>query len=335
MKRIKYLFKKAFSWNYKDAYKQAKIIHKKRGGTTLGIFLDMIWCGIKYGAGYCDYVEFEWDLLNASQRKTYLTTELNTRIVSRYNDKAYRHLFSNKVEFNKIFKDYLGRGFLSIQDNEASLEEFEKFCLKQKKICVKPIDASCGEGIEFINVDKKTNFKELYNRLRNEKKYLIEEYVRQHKDLNKLYPGSVNTLRVISFLGDDNEVHIIRAVMKFGTTGETDNHVSGGMYTFLDDNGIVLYPACDDFGNAYDKHPVTGVDIVGFKVPMYEEAMELVRKAGKVVPQVRYVGWDVAISEKGPIIIEGNEFCGLFQNKASTNPSKQGDLPLFRKYIKF
>ena len=335
MGRIKYLFKKAFSWNDKDAYKQARIIHKKHGGSTIGIFLDMIGCGIKYGAGYCDYVEFEWDLLNSKQRKTYLTSELNNRIVRKYNDKAYWHLFQDKIEFNKLFKDYLGRDYISLRDGDATLEEFKNFCLKQKKICAKPVDASCGEGIEFINIDKNTDFKELYNRLKNEKKYLIEEYIKQHKDLNQLYPGSVNTLRVISFLGDDGEVKIIRTIIKFGTTGEIDNHVAGGMYTFLDENGVVLYPACDDFGNAYDKHPVTGVNIVGFKVPFHEEAKELIKKAGKVVPQVRYVGWDVAISDKGPMIIEGNEYCGLFQNKASTNPTKEGDLPIFRKYIKF
>ena len=335
MKRIKYLLKKAFSWNYKDAYKQAKIIHKKRGGTTIGIFLDMIGCGIKYGAGYCDYVEFEFDLLNSAQRKTYLTSELNNRIVKKYNDKNYWHLFQDKIEFNKLFKDYLGREFLSIRDNDSTFEEFKKFCLKHKKICVKPVGASCGEGIEFINIDNKTDFKELYNRLKEEKKYLIEEYIKQHQDLNKLYPGSVNTLRVISFLNDNGEVDIIRTVIKFGTTGEIDNHVAGGMYTFLDENGVVLYPACDDFGHAYDIHPVTKTPIVGFKVPFHEEAKELIKKAGKLVPQIRYVGWDVAIGKDCPMIIEGNEYCGLFQNKASTNPTKQGDLPIFKKYIKF
>lgn len=333
--RLKFLVKKAFSWNYKDAYKQAKIIHQKRGKSTLGIFLDMINCGIKYGAGYCDYVEFEFDLLNHEQRKTYLTYELNNRIVHRYNNKAYWHFFQDKIEFNKLFKDYLGRDFLSLRDNDATFEDFKNFCKNKKKICVKPVDQSCGSGIEFIELDKKTDLEALYKRLIEEKKYLVEDYVIQHKDLNKLYPGSVNTLRVISFLGDDGEVHILRAVMKFGTTGQIDNHVAGGMYTFLDDNGVVLYPACDDFGHAYDKHPVTNFPIVGFKVPCYNEVLELVKKAGKVVPEMRYIGWDVAVSESGPLIIEGNEFCGLFQNKASTNPTKTGDLPIFKKYIKF
>lgn len=335
MGRVKYLIRKAYSWNYKDAFNQAKNIHKKRGGSTIGIFLDMISCGIKYGAGYCDYVEFEFDLLTSKQRATYLTSELNNRIVRKYNDKAYWHLFKDKIKFNNLFKNYLKRDFISIRDNDASLEDFAEFCYKHKKICAKPIDQSCGEGIIFIKTDQIADIEELYNCLRKNKQYLIEDYIKQHPDLNKLYPGSVNTVRVISFLGDDDEVHIIRTIMKFGTTGEIDNHVAGGMYTFVDENGIVLYPAADDFGNVYSKHPVTGVNIVGFKIPHYEKIIDLIKKAGKVVPQIRYVGWDVAICEDGPLIIEGNEYCGLFQNKASTNPSKEGDLPIFKKYIDF
>ena len=332
MKRIKYLFKKIFSCNYKDLYKQAKIIHEKRGKNKILICLDMILCGIKYGAGYSDYVEFEFDLLNNKQRKTYLTSELNNRIVRKYNNKNYFHIFNNKLEFNKKFKEFLGRDYLNLK--VTTLEEFKNFTKKHHKICVKPINLSCGEGIEFIDTQNE-DLKKLFNRLKKEKKYLVEEYVIQHEKLNKLYPKCVNTLRIISFLDDDNNPHILRAIMKFGTTGEIDNHVAGGMYTFLDKNGTILYPACDDFGHAYYKHPVTNVKLVGFKVPFFKEALELVKKASLVIPEMRYIGWDVAIKKDGPIIIEGNEYCGLFQNKASTNPTKTGDLPIFKKYIQF
>ena len=333
MQRIKYLIHKLLNCNYKELLRQAIIVHKKSGKLTFIICLDMIMCGIKYGAGYSDYVEFEFYLLNPSERKTYLTSELNNRIVRKYNNKAYCHLFQNKVEFNNIFKIYLGREFISLES--ASFKDFKNFCLKHKKICIKPVNLSCGEGIEFIEINSKTNFNLLYSRLKNEKKYLVEEYIRQHDNLNKLYSGSVNTLRVISFLDDFGKVNIIKAIIKFGTTGKIDNHVAGGMYTFVDENGIILFPACDDFGKAYYNHPITKMPIVGFKIPYFYEALELVKKIGLIIPEVRYIGWDIAITNKGPIVVEGNEYCGLFQNKASTNPTKEGDLPNFKKYIRF
>ena len=42
----------------------------------------------------------------------------------------------------------------------------------------------------------------------------------------------------------------------------------------------------------------------------------MVKEAALLVPEIRYVGWDVAITNDGPCIIEGNEFpsYGLIQN---------------------
>ena len=333
MGRLKYLCKKVFTWNYKDAYARAKILKKKYGGNAFLIWCDMVMCGALYGAGYIDYDEFEFNLLNRKQRKTYLTAELNNRIVKKYNAPNYRYLFKDKIEFNRLFKDYIKRDFLSIRDNDATVKEFKAFSLKHKKIVAKAVDAMHGLGIDFYDVDETTNFEELYNKLRENKQYLIEECIVQHSEMAKLYKGSVNSLRVITFLTDDGKVVILRAVLKIGNKEGIDNCRNGGMYTFLDDNGVVLLPAFDENNNIYEKHPKSGTEIVGFKVPYYKEIQELVSKAGKVVPEIRYVGWDIAITEKGPIIIEGNEYSGIFQMKASMTPTKIGDLPRFRKYM--
>ena len=335
MKKLEFLFRKIFTCNYKGAYEQAKILSKKYGGTRIGLFLDMMYCGVKYGAGYVDYAEFEFNLLDKEQRKTYLTSELNNRIVRKYNDPAYWHLFHDKIEFNKLFKDYINRDFISIRDNDSTIEEFKEFCLKHKKIVAKVAGGTHGVGIDFYDIDGNTDFEKLYQKLRANEQYLIEEFIVQHRDLNKLYSGSVNSLRVITFLTDDNEVEILRTVLKIGNREGIDNCRNGGMYTFLDESGKVIMPAFDENNTIFETHPKSGEKIVGFEVPCYDEIKELVKKAGKVVPQIRYVGWDIAIGEKGPMIIEGNEYSGIFQMKASINPTKIGDLPTFKKYIKF
>ena len=66
---------------------------------------------------------------------------------------------------------------------------------------------------------------------------------------------------------------------------------------------------------------------------MFNEAVELVERAATVVPQVGYVGWDVAISDNGPVIIEGNSFPGVFQKRASLSDDKTGIIPKYRKYM--
>lgn len=335
IKRLKFLIKKIRTCNYKNAYNKAKFIGKKVGKSPWFILIDMLYCSIRYGAGYSDYVEFEYELMNNKQRKTYITSELNNRIVKKYNNKQYWYKLEDKITFNNLFKEFVNRDFISLRDGDATYEEFEQFCRKHKKIIIKPTDACSGEGIELIEINKKINLKSLYSRLRIEKKYLVEEFIIQHKKISNIYPNSVNTLRVISFLKDNNEVVILKLVMKFGNDSFMDNFATGGMYTFPNINGIIEYPAFDKDCNIYDNHPKTNSKIKGFQIPYIRETIKMIKKSALIVPEIRYVGWDVAITDNGPILIEGNHYCGLFQLKASLNENKIGDLPNFKKHINF
>ena len=66
---------------------------------------------------------------------------------------------------------------------------------------------------------------------------------------------------------------------------------------------------------------------------MYKDVVKLISEVGKVNDKVRYIGWDIAISKNGPVLIEGNPFSGIFQVKPSISGIKTGDLPNFRKYM--
>ena len=106
------------------------------------------------------------------------------------------------------------------------------------------------------------------------------------------------------------------------------------LYTFVNDLGTVYVPAIDEKGNIYYKHPSSGCDIVGFKVLRYNELENFISTLSKVVPSIRYVGWDVVLNDKGEfIVIEGNQYPGVFQVKPSISGIKQGDLPKYKKYM--
>ena len=122
-------------------------------------------------------------------------------------------------------------------------------------------------------------------------------------------------------------------VLKIGNNSNVDNFSSGGMYTFVDEEGGVYVPAIDKEGNIYDYHPQTNTKIVGFKVKNYDKIKEFVKELALVTPEVRYVGWDIAVSEKGPVLIEGNDYSGIFQVKPSISNIKTGDLPNYKKYM--
>ena len=94
--------------------------------------------------------------------------------------------------------------------------------------------------------------------------------------------------------------------------------------------GIVKDRAIDKQKNLYANHPYTGSPIQGFRFPQWEEAMEMVKQAATMVPEMGYVGWDVAFSDKGPVLVEGNNFPGhdIYQLPEHT-PDKIGMYPKF------
>jgi len=86
-------------------------------------------------------------------------------------------------------------------------------------------------------------------------------------------------------------------------------------------------------GNDYPVHPITGSTIVGFQVPFFKEAVKMVKEASTVVSEVAYVGWDVAVSPDGPVIIEGNCFPEILQVKASLLKKKEGPVPRYNEVM--
>ncbi len=329
MDKLKFIVKRLAKFNFANMIKTAKRISKKTHKCFLFVLIDIIYCGFKYQAGYNDYLEFEFYLLNKEQRKTYLTAGVNNSIIKKYNNKAYWHLLDNKVEFNYKFDKYLNRSWLDLR--KASVEDFAEFAKSHKVMMVKPIDDCGGNGVEKIAVKDDTNFQELYGRLKQNGQLLIEEFVIQHKDMAKLYSGSVNTLRMFTIYTDKG--YYLQGILKFGNGGSVDNFSSGGMYTFVNENGTVIAPAIDRNDDIYAQHPISKEKIVGFTVPMFDKAKELVCKAAEEVPEVAYIGWDVAITENGPVLIEGNCYPGVFQLRPSFSKDKKGVLTIYEKYM--
>ena len=128
MRKIIYLFKRILGLDYKNMFRVAKKISKKTHKNRLSIVLDMVKCGFKYQAGYYDYLEFEFYLLNDKQRDTYLTRGKNNEIIRKYNNKEKAYQFDDKQVFNKMFKNFLGRDYINLDNN---LKEFKTF-LKDK-----------------------------------------------------------------------------------------------------------------------------------------------------------------------------------------------------------
>ena len=313
----------------KAMFEKIDSIHEKTGKSKIYLLYDIQKCARKYGAGYMDYDLFEMYNLSKEQRNTYITRGRNNEIVSKYNNKEYFHIFENKDEFNTLFKDYIKRDWIKVKDTPK--EDVIAFMKKHSEFMAKPIDGGCGHGIEKINTSNYKSLNEIYDKLTDENNnFELEEVIKQHPEVSKIYPDAINTVRVVTIL-KDNVPHIICAYFRIGNGKYVDNFNSGGMVAPVNElTGEAMDRAIDKKKNLYENHPQTGSKIKGFKFPDWDKAISMCKEASKVVPQMGYIGWDVCFTPNGPIFVEGNEFPGhdIYQLPEHT-PNKIGMMPKF------
>ena len=185
--------------------------------------------------------------------------------------------------------------------------------------------------------DDKLRFNETFRTyLHREKKMVVLEHpLLQHPDMARLHPESVNTMRIVTDNVNGN-VTIAYIVVKMGTGGSVcDNSGQGGILARVDEStGCIRTPATDDYFHVYDKHPDTGIPLVGYQLPMVQEAIALAKDAAQVFPRMGHVGWDMAITPDGPAIIEGNNFPGTdLCQLAPLWPEKTGLWPYYKRIL--
>lgn len=143
--------------------------------------------------------------------------------------------------------------------------------------------------------------------------YIFEARVEQHPDLSAVYPGSLNTVRIIT-LSDGQKVIPWAAVLRAGTrfSGSVDNWGQGGISISVDvesgkmGRGVVSVKYLKKLSQYTDSHPDTQYEFAGKFLPHWETVLATVERAAKVIPGLPYVAWDVAITEANCAIIEGN-----------------------------
>lgn len=207
-----------------------------------------------------------------------------------YNDKTY--VVNSKKEvlqfFQKIFTD-------------SNIE----------MLFLKPILGQGGTGCFLLEKNNLNNQIEACYSVLTTNSYLHQMYIKQHNALNTIYSKSVNTIRIDTYIDRSNNVHALSAIVRFGVGNTfTDNVHTGGFYISLNlKSGKLQGVGRQDIvkgGLEVIKHPDSKVTLNGFQIPFYKEAMLLAKKATKELPN-RIIGWDIAITDEGPILIEGNE----------------------------
>ncbi len=290
---------------YIDMYASSEVKNDNR--LRRKIYLDILYSSLVFGSTFKEYFLYGFNAKTYAERRTFVTTYSKqmdfTRIINNQKD---CEIFNNKYKTYLKFNEYYCRDAILVNSPE-DYDIFSQFAKKHPKFVYKPISESHGNGVKLIDSSYVDSLESLFKDIIQGGECMLEERVIQAPEMSSLNPSSVNTVRVPAVL-TNNGVKILYPYMKIGKDGSfVDNSGSGGIMALLDlDTGIVCATPRDKSNNKHILHPDTGAQIIGFKIPKWNEVIDLVNKLAYVVPTVRYIGWDLALTENGWVVIEGN-----------------------------
>ena len=187
---------------------------------------------------------------------------------------------------------------------------------------VKPARGRGGKGAErwdwtgpkhWSDGQQTLNEEQLIARLRGSREPMIVQLrLEPHPALARLTSGALPTVRALTCLNEAGDPELVAAVfrMSFGTNRTVDNIHAGGLACGVTLDEGVLGRASNLGSDAkigwHAAHPTTGAPIAGMRLPLWPELKALAVQAHRAFDDRVYVGWDIAITEDGPVVVEGN-----------------------------
>ncbi len=341
MKNIIYLGYFILKTDYNDLKKSFNCTVKK-GKSRLFLIFDMLYNSLRYGTSFVDYFNFIFYEKTHSQKKEYATMGIMYNFHKKLNAKLAIPKVDDKKQFRENFKKYNGDSYIFTKEQYA--EAIKKISAKiDTKIVVKDPKSTAGKGVAIYNIVKTSN-----DILVNEQKVstfvkdhlntneclYFEDFIVQHNNINNISPTAVNTIRMITLITNTGEVEVIGSVFRISINCKIDNYSAGNLAAEIDvktgiviSGGVIKRASCDKF---HEIHPITKQPILGFKIPFWNEIINMIKEAALVVPEVRTIGWDVAITNDKPIIIEGNN---AWNKDTWQIPAVKGKLKMIQKYL--
>ena len=286
-------------------------------GEWVKVFIDYVISHICYKFTALDYyVIGNGYTLSRYEKKRFFTETRARWLWNKVNDQKYIHFLRNKVDALEFFKDFVSRRWLYAP--KSSFSEFMDFVNKTQVFIAKPVCGREGKGIEkhFTSGVSEEGLKTLYNQMVS-KDMLLEECLKAHDDIY-LGTKSLNTFRIYTMIDRKGDVHVLKAKYRAGTGDAITDTADGCIaYPISIEFGVIEGPGINEVLNSknYFYHPGCDKLVVGMKIPMWNRVLEVVTEAAKKIPQMRYIGWDIAVTNDSVEIIEANNkpYTGTFE----------------------
>lgn len=307
------------------------------------IFWEMNLFSLRKRCPKSDYILFRLFQKSVSDIHGYIPTNIWYEFVGRVSVPDLIDVFDDKLKFHEtaaryglptpILAGYFRKGEFQIIENgkitvfpnsQADKALSKLLALYPCGVFSKPVRGSGGKGAFRLHSNLDTG--EFLSAL-GSTDYLFQECVQQHKILGAINPNSLNTLRLTTVRDEQNTPHIVGGFLRIGRgNAEVDNASSGGIMNFLNLETGKLdafgYTTMEYGGVIMQQHPDTSVVFEDITLPYYDDVVALVKNASECLPNP-IVGWDVAITETGPILIEANRRPNLTTDQAINGPYMQ------------
>lgn len=306
------------------------------------VLADMYYCLKKLHFSFYEYFAYGFiEKQSDEERLEFISNYERRAIIKKLNCTRDYEIFSSKSMIAEKYADFLKRDYCVVRSLK-DVGKLEVFLNTHKRAILKPLAGSYGRGVRIVDVKDQEDVHALASSLIDIDEYsnrsgyrcygaIVEEVVVQDDRLAKFHSQSVNTVRITTIRLDSRTV-IFEPFLRVGRGGAcVDNAGSGGIFCPVDAETGVVYAARDKHGVSYETHPESGVPIIGFQIPRWDEAKEFVRKAAQVVPSIRIIGWDVALSQDGWVLIEANRAGEWLTQEATRTGLRTKITPILRE----
>ncbi|NER13992.1 hypothetical protein GWK08_11110 [Leptobacterium flavescens] len=217
-------------------------------------------------------------------------------------------------------------GFYTKDGRVISKEEAISLCSEHSRLIFKPsIHSGGGVGVVVCSINngmtdfKNKSLEELLSSYRRD--FIVQEVVKQNKVIASLNPSSLNTLRVVSYLREE-EVVVLSTAVRIGGKGQfTDNVAISGVACGLNEDGSLKDLGYNKMYQPFEKGE-DGIVFSTVKIPFYDKVKETVKKLHAQIPYFRLVSWDIALDDSDEVVlIEYNVMAqGIFTHQLITGP---------------
>lgn len=301
------------------------------------IFFDYIHLYRTKGLTRDEYHDYEFEKRSEEFRKDFLGWEEQGLYLKLLNPIKYYSLARNKylshrvlentgVRKSKLYCYYEPEGRVFNSNEIASSTADVRRILKQKAVeqCViKDTENSHGKGVivvkkvEYLDNDCKLNYfngkTAFLSDVLGKHPLIFESLIKQTAQFASFNASSVNTVRFMTVLYPNGEAKIIATFIKIGRAGNcVDNAGAGGNIDVCVDvaTGEIKYAIQYDGWRKIteiEKHPDSGTQLNGTIINNWEQIKAEVIRFQQAMPWCKAAGWDIAITDEGPSVIEVND----------------------------